>query len=175
MQMCDYEQRAMIIAVADHTNNYHSMSSTSILDALQVLEDVIEYEITAEGTRETHLEQILLNGNNIALLVSEHSCKLSSFPACQRCEPTTHVPPGAESSFDNGSIWSAGSRWEARGSLNRTDQLPMVWLRHHWSRFLPTDVTVSAHTQALQCILMQCGLSSVEPLFEQRCCGVSVM
>lgn len=34
-----------------------------------VLEDVIEYEITAEGTRETHLEQILLNGNNIALLV----------------------------------------------------------------------------------------------------------
>jgi hypothetical protein len=29
----------------------------------------VEYEITAEGTRETHLEQILLNGNNIALLV----------------------------------------------------------------------------------------------------------
>jgi U6 snRNA-associated Sm-like protein LSm5 len=36
---------------------------------VQVLEDVVEYEITADGTRETHLEQILLNGNNVALLV----------------------------------------------------------------------------------------------------------
>merc|ERR1712216_279652 len=34
-----------------------------------VLEDVIEYEMTPEGRRETKLDQILLNGNNIALLV----------------------------------------------------------------------------------------------------------
>lgn len=34
-----------------------------------VLEDVTEYEITVEGKRVTKLDQILLNGNNIALLV----------------------------------------------------------------------------------------------------------
>lgn len=34
-----------------------------------VLENVVEYETTAEGIRETELDQILLNGNNIALLV----------------------------------------------------------------------------------------------------------
>ncbi|XP_010482156.1 PREDICTED: sm-like protein LSM5 [Camelina sativa] len=34
-----------------------------------VLEDVTEYEITAEGRRVTKLDQILLNGNNIAILV----------------------------------------------------------------------------------------------------------
>lgn len=34
-----------------------------------VLEDVVEYENTAEGMRETRLDQILLNGNNIALLI----------------------------------------------------------------------------------------------------------
>ncbi|KAF8107256.1 hypothetical protein N665_0124s0050 [Sinapis alba] len=34
-----------------------------------VLEDVTEYEITAEGSRVTKLDQILLNGNNIAILV----------------------------------------------------------------------------------------------------------
>jgi len=34
-----------------------------------VLDDVTEYEITPEGKRATRLEQILLNGNNIALLV----------------------------------------------------------------------------------------------------------
>mmetsp|Transcript_7142 Transcript_7142/g.26239 ORF Transcript_7142/g.26239 Transcript_7142/m.26239 type:complete len:96 (+) Transcript_7142:94-381(+) len=34
-----------------------------------VLEDVIEYEMTPEGKRVTKLDQILLNGNNIALLV----------------------------------------------------------------------------------------------------------
>ncbi|KAH1081506.1 hypothetical protein J1N35_021267 [Gossypium stocksii] len=36
-----------------------------------VLEDVTEYEITAEGRRITKLDQILLNGNNIAILVVE--------------------------------------------------------------------------------------------------------
>ncbi len=35
----------------------------------QVLEDVTEYETSADGVTETQLEQILLNGNNIALLV----------------------------------------------------------------------------------------------------------
>mmetsp|Transcript_4181 Transcript_4181/g.10775 ORF Transcript_4181/g.10775 Transcript_4181/m.10775 type:complete len:87 (+) Transcript_4181:143-403(+) len=34
-----------------------------------VLEDVIEYEITPEGRRVTRLDQILLNGNNIAIMV----------------------------------------------------------------------------------------------------------
>ncbi|KAL5565549.1 hypothetical protein UlMin_028713 [Ulmus minor] len=35
-----------------------------------VLEDVTKYEITAEGRRITKLDQILLNGNNIAILVT---------------------------------------------------------------------------------------------------------
>lgn len=34
-----------------------------------VLEDVVEIEFTAEGKKVTKLEQILLNGNNIAVLV----------------------------------------------------------------------------------------------------------
>eukprot|EP00051_Salpingoeca_urceolata_P027825 m.483459 g.483459 ORF g.483459 m.483459 type:complete len:87 (-) comp22943_c0_seq1:43-303(-) len=34
-----------------------------------VLEDVTEFEKTAEGRRATKLEKILLNGNNIAMLV----------------------------------------------------------------------------------------------------------
>merc|ERR1712136_555019 len=34
-----------------------------------VLEDVTEYETTSEGRKITKLEQILLNGNNIAMLV----------------------------------------------------------------------------------------------------------
>jgi len=34
-----------------------------------VLEDVTEYEDTPEGRRVTKLDQILLNGNNIAILV----------------------------------------------------------------------------------------------------------
>ncbi|KAI3431746.1 hypothetical protein D9Q98_004788 [Chlorella vulgaris] len=34
-----------------------------------VLEDVTEYEITPEGRKVNHLDQILLNGNNIAVLV----------------------------------------------------------------------------------------------------------
>eukprot|EP01100_Stratorugosa_tubuloviscum_P011841 TRINITY_DN537_c0_g1_i1.p1 TRINITY_DN537_c0_g1~~TRINITY_DN537_c0_g1_i1.p1 ORF type:complete len:103 (-),score=52.21 TRINITY_DN537_c0_g1_i1:136-405(-) len=34
-----------------------------------VLENVIEYEITAEGIKKIHLDQILLNGLNIAILV----------------------------------------------------------------------------------------------------------
>ncbi|WVZ25230.1 hypothetical protein V8G54_003774 [Vigna mungo] len=36
-----------------------------------VLEDVTEYEITSEGRRITKLDQILLNGNNIAILLPE--------------------------------------------------------------------------------------------------------
>lgn len=34
-----------------------------------VLDDVIEYENTPDGLRKTQLKQILLNGNNVALLV----------------------------------------------------------------------------------------------------------
>ncbi|EKM83510.1 hypothetical protein AGABI1DRAFT_110162 [Agaricus bisporus var. burnettii JB137-S8] len=34
-----------------------------------VLEDVIEYETTPEGKKETKLAQTLLNGNNICMLI----------------------------------------------------------------------------------------------------------
>lgn len=34
-----------------------------------VLEDVTEYETTPDGKRKTHVEQVLLNGNNVVLLV----------------------------------------------------------------------------------------------------------
>ncbi|KZT30623.1 Sm-like ribonucleo protein [Neolentinus lepideus HHB14362 ss-1] len=34
-----------------------------------VLEDVTEFEITAEGTNKTKLNQTLLNGNNICMLI----------------------------------------------------------------------------------------------------------
>ncbi len=34
-----------------------------------VLEDVVEYETTAEGKRVTKLDTILLNGNHITMLV----------------------------------------------------------------------------------------------------------
>ncbi|KAF8736011.1 hypothetical protein AX14_001016 [Amanita brunnescens Koide BX004] len=34
-----------------------------------VLEDVIEYEMTPQGTKKTQLAQTLLNGNNICMLI----------------------------------------------------------------------------------------------------------
>jgi len=34
-----------------------------------VLEDVTEYEASPEGVKTTQMDQILLNGNNIAVLV----------------------------------------------------------------------------------------------------------
>eukprot|EP00591_Stephanopyxis_turris_P012186 CAMPEP_0195528078 /NCGR_PEP_ID=MMETSP0794_2-20130614/30069_1 /TAXON_ID=515487 /ORGANISM="Stephanopyxis turris, Strain CCMP 815" /LENGTH=64 /DNA_ID=CAMNT_0040659133 /DNA_START=137 /DNA_END=327 /DNA_ORIENTATION=+ len=34
-----------------------------------VLEDVQEYEITPEGTKVTSLEQILLNGKNVCMMI----------------------------------------------------------------------------------------------------------
>lgn len=34
-----------------------------------VLEDVVEYETTAEGKRITKLDEILLNGNHITMLI----------------------------------------------------------------------------------------------------------
>ena len=34
-----------------------------------VMEDVIEYEFTESGRKETKLDQVLLNGNNVCLLV----------------------------------------------------------------------------------------------------------
>ena len=34
-----------------------------------VLEDVTEYEVLAEGKRVTKLDQILLNGNNITIMI----------------------------------------------------------------------------------------------------------
>ena len=35
---------------------------------MQVLEDVTEFETGADGVTETQMDQILLNGNNIAVL-----------------------------------------------------------------------------------------------------------
>lgn len=34
-----------------------------------VLEDVTEYETTSQGVVKNHLDKILLNGNNVAILV----------------------------------------------------------------------------------------------------------
>jgi U6 snRNA-associated Sm-like protein LSm5 len=34
-----------------------------------VLDDVTEYETTTEGVKESKLDQILLNGNNICMLI----------------------------------------------------------------------------------------------------------
>lgn len=34
-----------------------------------VLEDVVEYEVGADGVTQTRIEQILLNGNNVCLLI----------------------------------------------------------------------------------------------------------
>jgi U6 snRNA-associated Sm-like protein LSm5 len=34
-----------------------------------VLDDVVEFEFTAQGRRETRVDQILLNGNNVCILI----------------------------------------------------------------------------------------------------------
>ena len=51
-----------------------------------VLEDVTEYEITSEGKRVTKLDQILLNGNNVALVIwmawSPHPAACLTPPSC---------------------------------------------------------------------------------------------
>lgn len=58
-----------------------------------VLQDVTEYETTPQGKRVTNMEQILLNGNNIAVLVPGviiwHSCSMMMWHiliwGCQYC------------------------------------------------------------------------------------------
>ena len=59
-----------------------------------VLQDVTEYENTPQGKRVTNMEQILLNGNNIAVLVpgmmsEDCRCMLNLHHPVQipRCEP----------------------------------------------------------------------------------------
>ena len=47
-----------------------------------VLEDVTEYETTPEGRRKTQVEQVLLNGNNVVMLV----------PGSSPEEAAAHVP-----------------------------------------------------------------------------------
>uniref|UniRef100_A0A3B4ZL98 LSM5 homolog, U6 small nuclear RNA and mRNA degradation associated n=1 Tax=Stegastes partitus TaxID=144197 RepID=A0A3B4ZL98_9TELE len=42
---------------------------SQLLPLDMVLEDVTEFEITPEGRRITKLDQILLNGNNITMLI----------------------------------------------------------------------------------------------------------
>ncbi len=54
--------------VRRHADPCESHAHAQLLP-LQVLEDVTEIEVTSEGKKLTKLDQILLNGNNIALLV----------------------------------------------------------------------------------------------------------
>uniref|UniRef100_A0A8C9P5M7 LSM5 homolog, U6 small nuclear RNA and mRNA degradation associated n=1 Tax=Spermophilus dauricus TaxID=99837 RepID=A0A8C9P5M7_SPEDA len=53
---------------ANATTNPPQVPS-QVLPLDMVLEDVTEFEITPEGRRITKLDQILLNGNNITMLV----------------------------------------------------------------------------------------------------------
>nr|KAJ3419917.1 RNA-binding protein lsm5 [Polyrhizophydium stewartii] len=48
-----------------------------------VLEDVTEYELTSEGYKTTKLDQILLNGNNICMLMPGGEGPLAEQPAEQ--------------------------------------------------------------------------------------------
>ena len=57
-----------------------------------VLEDVTEYEITAEGKRVTKLDQILLNGNNVALVRAD-LLTLQPLLAARSTELTTPALP----------------------------------------------------------------------------------
>lgn len=51
-----------------HSDSYYGMH------CVQVLEDVVEYQKTPDGrVQKNRLDQILLNGNNIALLVPGRS------------------------------------------------------------------------------------------------------
>lgn len=48
--------------------------------------DSLLSDITPEGRRETHLDTILLNGNNVAILVSsQRLCRMSRTHFCSRC------------------------------------------------------------------------------------------
>eukprot|EP00741_Cyanophora_paradoxa_P002178 tig00000553_g2111.t1 len=60
----DKELTGILRGFDDYVN-----SSSSWRLAHMVIEDVTEYENTPEGRRLTKLEQILLNGNNVAILV----------------------------------------------------------------------------------------------------------
>ncbi|XP_059626137.1 sm-like protein LSM5 [Cornus florida] len=57
-----------------------------------VLEDVTEYEITAEGRRITKLDQILLNGNNIAIVTISVLMGILAtiFSQCHGCRGCTY-------------------------------------------------------------------------------------
>ncbi|TDH66042.1 hypothetical protein CCR75_008120 [Bremia lactucae] len=52
-----------------HVNQEDPLTDCWFLILDMVLDDVTEYEITPEGKREVKLDQVLLNGNNVCLLV----------------------------------------------------------------------------------------------------------
>ena len=57
-----------------------------------VLEDVTEYEITAEGKCVTKLDQILLNGNNVALVSAAILMLFHPLPSERHAEVTVDCP-----------------------------------------------------------------------------------
>ncbi|CAG7728045.1 unnamed protein product [Allacma fusca] len=79
-----------------------------------VLEDVTEYEYTSEGRRITKLEQILLNGNNITMLI-----------------------PGGEIPDASSVIWSSIRRFHGTSitQINEIDGVGIVCGKH-WKTFV---------------------------------------
>ncbi|OEH75539.1 small nuclear ribonucleoprotein e [Cyclospora cayetanensis] len=51
-----------------------------------VLDDVTEYSFTAQGVKKTHLDSILLNGNNISILVPGGDPEEATQPATSAAE-----------------------------------------------------------------------------------------
>lgn len=48
---------------------FYDALSVTFYDTYFIADDVIEIEISVDGKRETKLEQILLNGSNVTMLV----------------------------------------------------------------------------------------------------------
>ncbi|KAI8810872.1 hypothetical protein BJ742DRAFT_769704 [Cladochytrium replicatum] len=50
-------------------DEYVIIQSDHVRNTAMVLENVTEYEYTSEGRHETKLDQLLLNGNNVCMLI----------------------------------------------------------------------------------------------------------
>ena len=79
-----------------------------------VLEDVTEYEITAEGKRVTKLDQILLNGNNVALVRAD-LLPLQPLLAARSTELTTPALPARLAACAG---WQPRMTWLDAGRLH---------------------------------------------------------
>jgi U6 snRNA-associated Sm-like protein LSm5 len=64
----DKEIVGTLLGFDEFVNMVRSFEKHQVVNC-QVLEDVTEYEATSDGKKITKLEQILLNGNNITMLV----------------------------------------------------------------------------------------------------------